>query len=315
MAVYTKTTWNTGDVITAAKMNNLETQHEKALELDNNQYLRAKEAGGTTLNLIGISSGDDVEVGQSSALLDDLNINTFRGINISFSGIGAAVTLDEADDDLNLNIGNLHIAKSDPLVKLDRDGGAGQYARIPVLDGATVHGEWAYDYTNNHFIKRDDVLGTIEKLERDTGFLLMEHRPRVRVYRSLTQVFTHATEAAFQFNQEDYDNDVIHDNSTNNSRLTCKTAGIYEVWGTCQWTATGGASPEGERRIRIKKNGSSYYAGQSESSEDIAFLSVYDQVTLAVNDYVELMGYCNTGNSEPTVANTQMFGMRMVGTT
>lgn len=50
-----------------------------------------------------------------------------------------------------------------------------------------------------------------------------------RVFHSTTQSIADNTVVTLAFNSERWDTNVIHDNSTNNSRLTCKTAGVYLI--------------------------------------------------------------------------------------
>lgn len=53
--------------------------------------------------------------------------------------------------------------------------------------------------------------------------------PSCRVYHNTTQSLAHATETTLAFNSERYDTDTMHDTSTNNSRITFNTAGLYQV--------------------------------------------------------------------------------------
>lgn len=52
------------------------------------------------------------------------------------------------------------------------------------------------------------------------------------------------------YNTEDYDTDNIHDNVTNNDRLTCNTAGYYLVYCNIYWSQNG----TGERDIILNYN-------------------------------------------------------------
>ena len=50
-----------------------------------------------------------------------------------------------------------------------------------------------------------------------------------RVYRNSAQSINDSTLTALAFNNEQYDTDGLHDNATNNSRLTCVLAGKYAI--------------------------------------------------------------------------------------
>jgi hypothetical protein len=107
-----------------------------------------------------------------------------------------------------------------------------------------------------------------------------------RVHHDADQTFTTATPASLSFNSERWDTDLIHSPSTNNSRLTCRTAGRYLILGQIMWEA--GA---GYRQLSIRLNGATQIAidtrdATSASAGTAQIVStVYD---LAVDDYVEL---------------------------
>lgn len=120
--------------------------------------------------------------------------------------------------------------------------------------------------------------------------------PAARAYHSADQSVANATLTALVLNSERFDTELIHDTVTNNSRLTCKTAGKYII------TASAGfaANATGLRLIGIRLNGTTYIAqsvtnnvgaGQNTNMECSA---VYD---LALNDYVELIGYQTSGGA------------------
>lgn len=120
--------------------------------------------------------------------------------------------------------------------------------------------------------------------------------PAARAYHNANQSVANATLTALALNSERFDSDTIHDTSTNNSRLTCKTAGRYVI------TASAGfaANATGIRLIGIRLNGSTYIAqsvtnnvgaGQNCNMEASA---VYE---LAVNDYLELIAYQTSGGA------------------
>jgi hypothetical protein len=138
--------------------------------------------------------------------------------------------------------------------------------------------------------------------------------PAVRVYHSANQVITNNTFAALAFNTERFDTDVIHDTSTNNSRLTCKTAGKYQITGHALFAA----NATGYRQIAIRLGGATYLAAQgipSIGASDDHNLSVTTLYSLAVNDYVELMAFQTSGAGLNVLASGNFspeFGMAWV---
>lgn len=57
----------------------------------------------------------------------------------------------------------------------------------------------------------------------------------VRVKNSSDQTVADGATLALAFNQEDFDTNALHDVSSNNSRLTCVTAGVYLITGNVTW--------------------------------------------------------------------------------
>jgi hypothetical protein len=131
-------------------------------------------------------------------------------------------------------------------------------------------------------------------------------------YLTANQSLTSGTYTAIGLAGENYDTESIHDTATNNSRLTCKTAGRYFVEGTLTWAG----STAGSTRIgRIVSNGVTL---QDEMfvAPPAAAVSVSNKVgrivSLAVNDYVELFGMQDTGGALNVIAAS--FGMFRIAT-
>lgn len=112
--------------------------------------------------------------------------------------------------------------------------------------------------------------------------------PYALAYNSVDFTFTNADQDyTIPLNSELTDNDGIHDTVTNNSRLTCRTAGIYLIVGKINWTGN-----TGTRQAGIKKNGTQYLVldqrGAAASGATVQHPTTI--VELAVGDYVELYG-------------------------
>lgn len=107
------------------------------------------------------------------------------------------------------------------------------------------------------------------------------------------QTIPNATETAITLNSENFDTNSIHDNSTNSTRLTCKTAGKYIITG--QINFTGNAT--GLREAQIRVNGTTSIASDNRVAGDtndraVSVSTIYE---LAVNDYIELYAYQSSG--------------------
>lgn len=129
----------------------------------------------------------------------------------------------------------------------------------------------------------DDLLDIITALKLNAG---------ARVYYDDVKVLTTGVWTSIPLNVEVYDTDDIHDNVTNNTRLTCKTAGKYAI--------SGGGVMEGHatgiRYIAVRHNNTTWIAVDDRigiiSGNNILINTQYD---LAVNDYVELYMMQNSG--------------------
>lgn len=75
--------------------------------------------------------------------------------------------------------------------------------------------------------------------------------PRCKLYRTANASLTTATWTAVQWTGETFDTDTMHDNTTNNTRITFTTAGTYQI----VFNALFAASSAGARQITIEKNG------------------------------------------------------------
>lgn len=119
--------------------------------------------------------------------------------------------------------------------------------------------------------------------------------PCARVTHDANQLIAHNTLTALAFNTERFDTDVIHDNVTNNSRLTCKTAGKYLIIGQVRFDTNNA----GLRYIDIKLNGTTIIAvSQWDTAQDgrtqAIVATIYD---LAATNYVELEVFQTSGGN------------------
>ena len=115
------------------------------------------------------------------------------------------------------------------------------------------------------------------------------------VYQNAGTSLTQSAWTTIAFAAEDFDTDTMHDNATNNSRITINTAGKYIVGGTSSHgsNAIGG--------IRILLNGSTVLAssvgGNSGLVEYKSAAVLYD---FSATDYIQLQAY--TGGAGQSTA-------------
>lgn len=138
-------------------------------------------------------------------------------------------------------------------------------------------------------------------------------RQAAKVTHGSHQEVTNLTNTYVLFNSEDealgcFDNDTIHDTSTNISRLTCKTAGTYLIQGNIEWS---NASAGGRAlAVELNRTVDIAFIMQKAVSTDAVHVSVLYK--LAVNDYVELRAYQDSGGSldiQSTANSSPVFSM------
>lgn len=153
------------------------------------------------------------------------------------------------------------------------------------------------------------------------NLLFLFNQPSARVTHNANQSIASATVTALAFNTERWDTDTIHDPVTNNSRLTCKTAGKYLIWANINWDASNGGT---FREARFRVSGGSDYAlqgaqvanGLTGGGTGAANMILTAIVDLAVNDYVELLVRHDVGapiNVNVVGVSSPEFGMQRLG--
>jgi hypothetical protein len=133
-------------------------------------------------------------------------------------------------------------------------------------------------------------------------------------YHNTNQSIANGKVVTLALNSEVYDTDTIHDPATNNSRLTCKTEGKYIIGANVEFES----NATGHRILAINYNGSTRIAQASQNGVSglSTRMAVSTERNLAVNDYVEVIVYQNSGGSLNAIysaAYSPYFWMRKVG--
>lgn len=110
---------------------------------------------------------------------------------------------------------------------------------------------------------------------------------------------SNATWVALQFDTEDWDVGGMHDTSTNNTRIYDSGAGgVYALSMNISFSS----AAYGTRGLKVNKNGSHYFPPDSGFTWNYAGNGGYQQFLLgwvgfklAAGDYLEVMGYHDTG--------------------
>lgn len=153
------------------------------------------------------------------------------------------------------------------------------------------------------------------------GIFDAHYQPAVRVFHNTTQAATTAVSLALAFNSERFDqasnaSDTMHDTVTNNTRLTCRYAGVYMIGATISWAASAAGTA---RLLFFRLNGATDIGGRSfvpplnSGGNGQSGVTVY---SLAVNDYVEAMAFQDSGGNLNVVSSgnwTPEFWMVRIG--
>lgn len=118
---------------------------------------------------------------------------------------------------------------------------------------------------------------------------------------------------AIELDSETYDTDTMHDNVTNNSRLTCNTEGPYIIVGNVEWS--GDAS--GARKLIVYKNAFTTLAEDSRTPPDANPMGhgISTIAYLTVGEFVELYAYQTSGSAltiQHNVAFSPIFAMHLL---
>lgn len=144
---------------------------------------------------------------------------------------------------------------------------------------------------------------------RDAVSFLLS-RPTVRLTHTTTQAITTSAATALNFNTEDEDTDSMHSTTTNISRATVQTAGVWAFTAAAPWDA----NTTGKRECYLRVNGTTIYGGSSFSAGlTIAHShSVSIRFRANVADFVEAVVLQTSGgnlNIDPTFHG----GQRLTG--
>lgn len=115
------------------------------------------------------------------------------------------------------------------------------------------------------------------------------------------------TFASIAFASENFDTDTMHDNVTNNTRITIKTPGKYNIGG--QVTIGNNAA----LGARLLVNGTTViarqYQGNSSATESANLSTIYD---FSLNDYIELQGAVASGTATTSAdGNTNFWAVKL----
>jgi len=201
------------------------------------------------------------------------NQNTGQGANTAFTAIN------DTGDSMNLGItGSGNTEFVEPKSAIILNSGAG-----PTFNA--IIGVFSWFWFN--------LSGNVMELTPDGDLTWLKKDISAKVTKTSDQSIPQNTLTMVTWDSEEYDTDDMHDNVTNNSRITFKTAGKYSILVQSEW----GINSTGFRFMDIMKNGVDSIArvrdqADNASEHNIAFVGEF-----AVNDYIELQVFQDTGGN------------------
>lgn len=119
--------------------------------------------------------------------------------------------------------------------------------------------------------------------------------PQCEITHSSSQAIVTATDTVLAFDTETEDNDAMHDNVTNNSRITIKTAGRYQII----LLLTFASNATGFRIGNIRLNGTTVIGSNvvPAVNGNATRVVVTRSRRFAVNDYIEALAHQTSGGN------------------
>lgn len=155
---------------------------------------------------------------------------------------------------------------------------------------------------------------TVDAKGRITAVSNVAHNQGAQVYNSTDLTCTTAVDKLLTFDSERYDNDGIHSTSSNTSRLTCQTAGVYLI----SLNIAFASNSSGRRQGYIQLNGATLIAVDDRTAVNGAAtrLNITKIYSLSAGDYLEAYAYQNSGGNLNVSASgnySPEFSMQRIG--
>jgi hypothetical protein len=138
--------------------------------------------------------------------------------------------------------------------------------------------------------------------------------PKCYAYQTAAATLTTGVDTALALADELYDvvqsgDTPMHDNATNNSRITIRTAGTYEIGGAVRFSA----NATGARQVAIRLNGTTFLVKNQQSPLASSATDCATPVipyVFAIGDYIELVATQSSGGNLATVAAPEVTFLR-----
>jgi len=150
-------------------------------------------------------------------------------------------------------------------------------------------------------LQAEEIIAWFNATHIGTDKSHMGDNPAAYVYHNVSQSIPNNTTTALAFNSERYDNDSMHDNATNNTKITINTAGKYSFSINIGWDT----NATGLRSIGIRLNGTTYIAYTQEDASGLlqTIQTLTKTYNFSVGDYIEAIVSQTSGASISVFAN------------
>jgi len=153
----------------------------------------------------------------------------------------------------------------------------------------------------------------IDDLATDVSYLKdrADNPPRARLTHSTTQSLTDGALTAVAFDGEATDSAALHDNATNNSRITIPTGegGMWLFSGLVEFAA----NATGQRKLQFRTDGSANFGGVTvdAAASGVTQLALTFMLVLNAGQYAELMASQNSGGALNLTSTRQFSAQRI----
>lgn len=121
---------------------------------------------------------------------------------------------------------------------------------------------------------------------------VLETPPACLASTSTAQTINNSSTTTLSFNRERFDNNGMHSESANTSRITAITAGVYLISGWLVWSG----NAAGERRVDLVTGGNTFAQDERVTMQADAFSHPFQSIwKFAAAEYFEVQVHQNSG--------------------
>lgn len=263
---------------------------------------------------------DDSEAADTDAQNKAMSVKILKGLNSWKQPVRIATEVNDTLSGLAVRDGATPVAGDRVLVKAQTtasangiyEAAAGAWTRsndfdtdtkaianilVPIEEG-TVNADKVFQLTTNNPI----TIGTTSLTFVEFGAGGTDIGCKAR--RTTTQSIANNTQTAVSYTTEDYDTDTMHDNATNPSRITIRTAGKYLICAGVRFADSSAGALGCTFRLNGVINNYTEIFAKDGTGRGPAMITIIDD--FAVDDFIELFVIQTSGGALDIQANQSM---------